>query len=185
MLCTFDDALPTISDFDRLIAGSPSIGNDGGVRMVQFFDPNCPHCRTLHSVMPQIMEAVGDRASLHYKPYPLWPYSYQQVEALYLAEDAGLFNQMLDEQMRRQKRGGLSVTDLAEIAGAIGMDASQFRRDLNSGKYRSKVNRERTQVSRTGLNSVPKIAIEGRFVSSRSIGPECLTYLVDQVGAAG
>ena len=53
------------------------------------------------------MAEIGDRAKWYYRPYPIWPYSYQQVEALYLAEEAGKFDEMLDAQMDRQKRGGL------------------------------------------------------------------------------
>ena len=184
MLCRFDDSVPTLANFDQIVAGTPSVGDPAApVRLVEFFDPNCPHCKTLHEAMPQLLAAAGDRAMLHYKPFPLWPYSYQQIEALYLAEDEGKFAQMMDHQMRRQQRGGLSVGELTEIAAEIGMDADQFRRDLNGGKYRSRVNRERSQVSRAGVSSVPKVAIEGRFVASRSLMPSCMEYLVEQVAA--
>ena len=91
--------------------------------------------------------------------------------------------QMMDLQMERQQRGGLSVSELVDIAAVIGMDANQFRRDLNGGKYRSRVNRERAQANRSGIQSVPKIAIEGRFVAGRSVIPSCMGYLVDQIVA--
>lgn len=182
--CRYDDSEPTLADFDQLISGAPTVGDPAApVRIVEFFDPNCPHCRALHNAMPEIMAAMGDEASVHFKPFPLWPYSYQQVEALYLADDAGKFEQMLDLQMQRQKAGGMSVSDLADIADEIGMDTDQFRRDLNSGKYRSRVSRDRAQVLREGIHSVPKIAIEGRFVSGRSLNPACMAYLVDRAAA--
>jgi predicted DsbA family dithiol-disulfide isomerase/uncharacterized membrane protein len=184
-MCRFDDATPTLSNFDGLLVGAPTVGEpDAPVRVVEFFDPNCPHCKALNSVMPQIIAALGDRASVHFKPFPLWPYSYSQVEALYLANDAGKFQQMLDLQMERQKPGGMSISELTDIADEIGMDSDQFKRDLIRGKYRSRVSRDHAQVSRAGIRSVPKVAIEGRFVSSRSLIPQCMDYLVEQVAAS-
>jgi protein-disulfide isomerase/uncharacterized membrane protein len=185
-VCHFDGSVPDIPDMASMTRDAPYYGDEtAGVAMVEFFDPNCPHCRTLHERMPEIMTQVGDRAKLFYRPFPIWPFSYAQVEALYLAEDAGRFAAMLDEQMARQKAGGLSVQELSDIADDIGMDVDQFRRDLSAGKYRGRVNRERIQISQLGVNSVPKIAIEGRFVQSSSVNPLCIDYLVDKIELEG
>ena len=103
------------------------------------------------------------------------------MEALYQAEDEGLFMEMLEAQMDHQKSGGLSIAELAEIAGDIGMDVNQFRSNLNAGKYRSRVNRERAQIGRLGISSVPKMTVGSRFVQSSSVNPACLDHMVEGI----
>jgi protein-disulfide isomerase/uncharacterized membrane protein len=177
--CNYDPAAADIPDMDALTRRAPYVGADtASVAMVEFFDPNCPHCKTLHDNTPAIMAEVGGRAKLYYRPYPIWPYSYTQIEALYQAEDAGLFHEMLDAQMDAQRPGGLSVSLLTEIADDIGMDSDQFRRDLNAGKHRSRVNRERAQIGQLGISSVPKLAIEGRFLQGSAINPACIDHMI-------
>lgn len=184
--CQFDPAMAEIPNVAALTRSAPYVGSDtASVSLIEFFDPNCPHCKTLHQDTPAIMAQLGGRARIYYRPYPIWPYSYTQVEALYQADDEGLFHEMLQVQMDRQKRGGLSIAELADIAGDLGMDVDQFRRNLNGGKYRSRVNRERAQVSRLGINSVPKMTVEGRFVQGSSINPACLDHMVEGIELEG
>jgi protein-disulfide isomerase/uncharacterized membrane protein len=180
-MCRFDPGMPVIQDVSRLVSSAPYVGDDtASVSLIEFFDPNCPHCKDLHDETAAIMSRLGGKAKLYFMPYPIWPYSFPQVEALYQAADEGLFHQMLEQQMRRQKRGGLSVDELTEIAGSIGMDTDRFRRDLNSGKHRTRVNRERAQIGRLGISGVPKMAVQDRFLVGRSVNPVCIEHLVNR-----
>lgn len=184
--CHFDPAMAEIPNVGALTRTAPYIGSDSAsVTLIEFFDPNCPHCKTLHQNTPAIMAELGGRVKLYYRPYPIWPYSYAQIEALYQADDEGMFHEMLQAEMDSQKRGGLSIRELADMAGDLGMDGDQFRRDLNAGKYRSRVNRERAQVGRLGISSVPKLTIEGRFVQASSINPACLAHMVEGIELEG
>lgn len=184
-VCRYDDSLPQIANVEQMSVGAPHIGADQTkVTLIEFFDPNCPHCKTLHEATPDIMAQVGDRVKWVFRPYPIWPYSYSQVEALYVAQDQGRFHEMLDAQMDRQKRGGLSLSELVSIAEDIGLDTERFRKDLNGGKYRSRVNREKVQIGRTGINSVPKVAINGRFVAASSINSACIDHFAESIELA-
>lgn len=185
-VCQFDPTTPDIPNFAAITRGAPYEGPaDADVALVEFFDPNCPHCKHLHSQTPEIMDKLGGRAKLYYRPFPIWPFSFPQVEALYEAQEQGKFLEMLQAQMDRQKRGGLSMAELTDIAGEIGMDTDQFRRDLNAGKFRTRVNRDRAEISQLGINSVPKIAIEGRFVASQSVTPACLDHMIESFELGG
>jgi len=184
--CHFDPAMAEISNVAALTRSAPHVGSDSAsITLIEFFDPNCSHCKRLHENTPAIMAEVGGRAKLYYVPYPIWPYSYAQIEALYQADDEGMFHEMLQAQMDIQKRGGLSIGELAAMADDLGMDGDQFRRDLNAGKYRSRVNRERAQVGRLGISSVPKLTIGGRFVQASSVNPACIGHMVEGIELAG
>ncbi|MFV1980961.1 MAG: vitamin K epoxide reductase family protein, partial [Rhodothermia bacterium] len=99
-VCRFDPAMGEIPNVAALTRNAPYLGSDtASVALIEFFDPNCPHCKTLHQNTPAIMARLGGRARIYYKPYPIWPYSYTQVEALYQAQDEGLFLEMLQLQM--------------------------------------------------------------------------------------
>ena len=65
---------------------------------MEYFDPNCPHCRDLYPIMKEVAEEHGDQAKFAYIPFPLWwqdpshpQYSLVQVEALHAAMQEGKF----------------------------------------------------------------------------------------------
>src|SRR5690625_7802337 len=90
----------------------------------------------MHSIMEMVVEDHGDKAHFVYKPVALWEISVPQIEALYLADEQGKFDEMLTGQFERQRQGGLSVTELQSIASDIGMDPDELGEDLDNGRLR-------------------------------------------------
>ncbi len=167
--CHYDYETPRFSAFDQLISmDTPFAGNpDGPVRVMKIFDPNCPHCKTLHTALETILPQIEDQVKLYYKPYAIWDYSIPQAQALYLAAEQGQFSEMLDLQFDNQRPGvGLSRNQLVDAARRMGLDAETMGQELDSRKYVGLIREENQIISQSGIRSVPRLVIEGRVLAN-------------------
>ncbi len=181
--CRFDPDKGRIDNYQSMVtATDPSKGNpDAEVLVVEFFDPNCPACKVMHPIMQSVVDEHGDDARFVYRPFILWEHSIVQVEALHHAHQEGKFFEMLDAQFERQvPGGGLTFTQLEEIADEIGVDKALMKQRIERQLYRSLAMRHRTSGVEAGISSVPTVMINGRFVERNSRSAECLGQLIEQ-----
>ncbi len=176
-----------MEDFTSLISISdPYMGNlDADVTVIEFFDPNCPHCATFHPIMKQVVEDSGQHAHFYMVPFPLWQYSLMQVEALFVAAQDGLYFEMLEAQYAHQKQGGMSMEELTVLASDIGLDPEIFRQRLERGLNQPQILERRKKIVDTGLRGTPSVMINGRYVASDSKSRLCLNELIAEAATAG
>lgn len=179
-VCFYAESPAPVKDFESLLSSfDPTVGaEDAKVIVAEYFDPNCPHCQSLHPVMKQVIEKYKDTIRFHYKPNPLRNQNVLQIEALYIAKEQGKFSEMLDAQMALKETRGLSIDRVRALAEEIGMDVSMLNTRLRSGLYRNVIIEQSRKASEIGLNTVPAILINGRFVGSRSM--ECLSQFIEE-----
>ena len=169
-------------DPNRLVGFTdPVFGTQGApVTVVEFFDPNCPHCKTFHSVMEGLVAEYGDEARFVYKPIPLWGYSVNQISALHTAAQQGKFEEMLEAQFARQQRGGLSDDQLAEIARQIDMNPDAMLAQIRQQRYQQQIMRDRQLAQESGVRGTPAVSINGRLVARRARTPQCVSALLER-----
>ena len=191
--CRYDVELPRFRNFDRLITlETPYEGSaDASVNVMKIFDPNCPHCKTLHAELERIIPQLEDKARFYYKPYPIWPYSIPQVQALYLAGEEGKFFEMLNAQFdnqqilaalrQRSPDGSEVMNSLVAMADEVGLDGERVRSEIAARKYVGLIQQQNDLIGEIGIHSVPKVMIEGRVVAStpQAFTTECLGGLID------
>ncbi len=182
--CAFDERFAPVEDYLTLVGDAdPVAGNpDASITFIEFFDPNCPHCKTLHPVMQAMLATYGDRVRLVYKPIALpgWDFSIPQVAALLAANQEGKFAPMLDRQFALQQPGGLSLDQLQAIAREIGMDADRMAQRIRGGLYAGPMQQVYDQGTQLGLRGVPAVLFNGRIVASRSRTLACFSRFVDE-----
>ncbi len=182
--CSYDTARPPIENYQSLLSFSdPMMGNaKAKVTVIEFFEPNCPHCATLYPVMERLAQKHGKIARFYMKPLVYWPQqSLKQVQALHVAAQQGKYFEMLSRQMARQQRGGLSLDQLKTIAGEIGLDPGVMAERIETGMYTRDIQQQyQKAVVDHKINSVPAVLINGRFVSGESKTAECLDQLIRQ-----
>ena len=183
--CRYDSEKPTYSNFNRLVADNdPITGNpDALVTLIEYIDPNCPACQRTHPMIKTLGAKYPDQLRIVYKPVAIVgsaTYSRDEVAALFLAEEAGKFSEMLDLQFVNQKRGGLSPRELSRFARQLAMDPKPFERALAEGRFNDRVSRQKQIFDGLGLTGVPTLILEGRVIdpNSRSVG--CLSYFIEQ-----
>ncbi len=174
----------SISNWQELLEpDDPSLGNpEAPVVVVEFFDPNCPHCRAFHPQLVALLRHFASEVRFYFKPVALWAYSIPQVEALYAAYRQGKFLEMLEAQYAHAHSGGLTLEELVALAKDIGMDAEALRTDLEEGTYRQKVLETRHRVFSAGVQGVPTLLINGQVVAhtSESMRASCIARLLEE-----
>lgn len=181
--CEYDLQKGTVDNYDQLVNFfDPTVGDPGSpVTVIEYFDPNCPHCKTFHEVLTPVIRSHADQAHFVFKPFVLWRHSVAQSEALYAAAQEGKFFDMLDAQFANQQpQTGLGPDQLRSIAEDIGMDASTMMQRLESGIYQSTLAQEKQKAVDIGVNSTPTLIINGRFVSPESRTEDCLRRMIEE-----
>ena len=180
--CSYDPEKPLVNNYAELVnffdptAGTP----DADVTVIEFFDPNCPHCATIHPIMMNVVRDRHEQALFVFKPFVLWNHSIAQSEALYAAAQEGKFFLMLEQQYAiQQPRTGLGEPELRQIAENIGMDPDALMQRIESGLYRRTLSEQRQKAIDAGVNSTPAVMINGRFVDGDSKSTDCLKALID------
>lgn len=179
--CAYDSEKAPIEDMSRLINFfDPEKGDPNApVTVIEYFDPNCPHCKTLHPIVDEVVESHSEKARFIFKPFVLWPHSMAQSEALYAAAQEGKFFEMLDLQYAiQQPQTGLSADQLRAIAEEIGMDSDVLMQRIERGIYRPMLAEQREYAVEAGVTGTPAVLINGRFVETRTA--DCLRQLIDQ-----
>ena len=152
--CLYDPDKPIITNYEALVGPKdPYKGNpDAAVTVVEFFDPNCPHCKALHPVMKATIAKYGDRARFVYKPVSLWQYSIAQNVALWVAAEEGKFFEVLELQFEQQQRGGFRMPKIRELVAEVGMDADSLEQHMRNGEYDALINGGNKQAQEAGVS---------------------------------
>lgn len=181
--CFFDETKEAVADYAALInPEDPVYGNENAdITLIEYFDPNCPHCKHLHPVMDATLDAYGDRIRVVYKPVALpgWTRSVPQVSALWSAAEDDKFKEMLAQQFAMQKQGGLSVEELKGIASEIGMDVAKMEQQIEDGTFNDRMMATMQQVREIGMTGVPAVLLNGRFIAPSSRTEACFAQLVE------
>ncbi len=182
MVCAYDSSKKPVKDHESWVTFSdPSLGNpDAPVTVIEFFDPNCPHCKTIHPVMKAAADSLGDKARFVFRPFALGRGSFLQVEALHIAAQQGKFFEMLDAQFERQNPRGLGMDAMEEISAEIGLDFDVLKKRIESQMYRSTMLRHRQVAYEAGVNVVPTLMINGRITESSARSIACLSQMIDE-----
>lgn len=151
---------------------------DAPVVFVEYGDYECPHCLQAHSIVRELQERLGDRLCFVYRHFPIrsaHPQAQHAAEAAEAAGAQGKFWEMHDLLFENQ--GAFSDEDLVEYARQVGLDEQQFRKDLQEGRFKDKVEEDFKSGVRSGVNGTPTFYIN----NERYDGPWDVESLVEQV----
>lgn len=184
--CRYKPDAPAVEDYARFISiADPFQGrSDAPVTVIEFFDPSCPHCKALHPIMKRVVEENRDRAKFYFVPYLVFPYSMLQIEGLYVAAQEGKYFEMIDAQFARQRKGGLDMRALREIAAELGLDPDRFQASVEQGAHLDQVRSIREELRALGIRGVPTVLINGRVVDAASRSERCLSKLIREAAEA-
>lgn len=157
---------------DVSVDDDPSVGSERAkVTIVEFSDFECPFCRRFwKDTLPQIKNEYIDTGKVKfvYRDYPLpfHPGAQPAAEGAECADDQGKFWEMHDKIFAEQEKQGqgtiqFGVQDVKTWASQIGLDINSFNQCLDSGKYKSEVEKDFADGSAYGVSGTPTLFING------------------------
>lgn len=157
----------------RLKDGTWVKGNrDAKIVVQEYADYQCPACRSMYSIMNDVMAAEGDKIRFEYHNFPLTTIHNKAVLADKGAEAAGRqgkYWEMHDMLYARQidwstKLPSSFENDMADMARSIGMNVEQFKRDLKDPGIEDPINVEIQKADSLGLTATPTIYVNGKTI---------------------
>ena len=119
-----------------------------------------------------------------WKDFPLSIHSRARLahEAARCAQEQGKFWEYHDLLFADQSR--LNLADLKARAGELNLDQAAFDSCLDSGKYRSLVERGIKEGSRAGVSGTPSFVINGTLVSG-ALPYDVFSSAIREIAARG
>ena len=149
--------------------GSPVKGDvNAPVTVVEWADFECPFCARASTFIDALVKARPSRVRLIFKYFPLsgHPHGELTASAAAAADLQGKFWPMHDQLFANQA-DGLDETKIRAIAKTIGLDLEKFEKDWASEEVKQRVDRDRAEADRLGLEGTPFVWVNGRHVDSK------------------
>ncbi len=128
------------------------------VNIVTFSDIDCPFCSRFHETMLQILKDYDGKINWTYRHFPLptlHPEAQKKAEAAECVGEQGgneKFWAFLDKLFADSTE---KVADLPGIVSSLGLNADDFQKCLDSGKYTSKISGMSSQAQAAGAQGTP------------------------------
>lgn len=142
------------------ILGNP----DAPVKVIEYYDLECPHCKLFHATMHQIMEYYGPGGQVAWVPraFPLAQIhskAPKEAEAAECAAEQGgdtSYFAYVDKLFEvTPSDNGLDLAQLPVIAGQVGLNVESFTTCLNSGKYSKMITESYEEAIKAGGQGTP------------------------------
>jgi protein-disulfide isomerase len=139
------------------------------VTIVVFDDYQCGYCAGLEPLLRQVTDAYPQQVKLVIKQFPLSSHSFARkaATAALAAANQGKFWEMHTRLFQNQKE--LSDAKLEAIAGEIGLNLEQFRRDLQDGAIAAQIDRDLNSGNLANVRGTPTIFVNGKPLAQRSL----------------
>ena len=134
------------------------------VTIYEFSDFQCPFCSRAPAVLDAIQEKYTDKVKLVFRQFPL-PFHGQAhlaAEAMLAAQDQGKGWEMHDRMFMSQST--LELADLVVMASDAGLDTGKFKKALEDGVYRKRVDQEIEIGKALGVRGTPSFLINGELL---------------------
>lgn len=145
------------------VAGAPERGpKNARITLVEFSDFECPYCSRATPAIAELLKAYPKDTRLIYKQFPLdmHPHARMAAAAALAAGDQGKFWEMHDKLFANYNR--LSRERIVELAKELGLDMSRFQKDLDSGKYETRIERDLNDGVQAGVQGTPTLFVNGK-----------------------
>jgi protein-disulfide isomerase len=144
------------------VSKAPHAGaDDARIRLVEFYDYECPHCRVFKPAMEQVLSDKTGQVSVSFMMYPIesaHPASRGAAQAALAANQQGKFKEMHDKLFEETPRH--SRDNVIEYAKALGLDAARFEKAYNDAS--GQVTSDLKQGETAGVDSTPTLFFNDR-----------------------
>lgn len=143
----------------------------GKIEVVEFFSYACPHCAAFEPVLEAWIKKLPADVAFHRVPVPFLMNAENFMRTYYALESMGqvdavqrkIFNAVHVDRLRLEK-----PDDIATLLAKSGVDSTKFLAAFNSFSVATNVTRGKKMVGSYKVDSVPMLAVNGRYNTSPS-----------------
>ena len=169
-------------DFTVLAPAQPPIA-PGKIEVLEFFSYACPHCSAFEPTIEAWAKTLPADVALRRVPVPFLM-NYDNFQHTYYALDTigavdamqmKVFRAIHTDRLRLEK-----PEDIAAFVGKNGVDATKFMAAFKSFSVATSVSRAKKMTADYKVESVPLLAVAGRWVTSPALangGPQSLAVV--------
>jgi protein-disulfide isomerase len=150
------------------------------VTIIEFEDFQCPYCKSSQHTLDQVLLRYKDKVRLVHRDFPLrslHPTSWEAHEGARCAEERGKF-----WEYRELLYGNPPATgqqQLISFGSQLGLDPSDFKKCLDSGKFKAAVQKDEDEANRLGVQGTPAFFINGQLFAGSQTESE-FVRIIDQ-----
>jgi protein-disulfide isomerase len=159
----------------RMADGAWVTGNrDSKIVVSEYADFQCPACRTMSTILNEVVAIDGKNIRFEYHEFPLTTIHNKSTLAAEGAEAAGRqgkFWEMHDLLYARQtdwenKLPSSFQSDMYDMAQTLGLNLEQFKRDLKDTSIQDPINADVQKATELNLTATPSIFVNGKAVET-------------------
>jgi protein-disulfide isomerase len=155
--------------YKAMIGDAPVKGpKNAKVTIVEWSDFQCPFCSRVEPTITQVLKEYPNDVRVAFKqlPLPFHNNAHPAAEAALAAKAQGKFWEMHAKLFGNQQ--ALDRPSLEKYAQEIGLNVEKFKADLDSGKWKQKVDDELAEGNKIGARGTPSFFINGKsFVGAQ------------------
>ena len=137
------------------------IGNlTGDITIVEFFDYNCPYCKTAAKDLQHLIKA-DENVKFIPREWPIL--NNNSVTAAKAALASIAQGKYKEYHWRLMKEGSLTETKIFEIAKNLEIDIASLKKDMESEFVINHIAKSTALARRIGFSGTPLFIIEGKF----------------------
>jgi thiol:disulfide interchange protein DsbA len=166
---TAQNAAPVEGTHYRALTTPQPVPTNGKIEVIEFFSYACPACNAFDPALGQWAAALPPDVLFRRVPVYFLRNADQFQRAFYALEATGMTAKVhprLLEAVHVQRRALDKPEDIAAVVAEAGGDAAKFLTAFNGFSMAATLARAKTATSQYGIESIPSLAIGGRFVTS-------------------
>jgi thiol:disulfide interchange protein DsbA len=169
-------------EFTKVTPPQPPVA-PGKIEVLEFFSYACPHCNAFEPTIAAWAKTLPADVALRRVPVPFlmnydnFQHAYYALETLGAVDvvQMKIFRAIHVDRLRLEK-----AEDIAAFVGKNGVDADKFLSAFKSFSVATSVARAKKMTADYKVESVPLLAVAGRYLTSPSLangGPQALAVV--------
>ena len=136
-------------------------GAKAPVTIVEFSDLQCPFCARANASISDVVKRYGADVKIVFKNFPLdiHPNAPLAHRAALAAGEQGKFWEMHDALFAKQSNA--TRDGVLGMARELGLDLARFQSDFESGRFDTRIERDKQEGDRLGVDGTPTFFING------------------------
>ncbi len=156
--------------YKEIVPPQPVTGN--GIEVLEVFWYGCPHCYDFEPALARWQARQPEDVAFRRLPAVFRPGWYLHAKAYYTAEALGVLDKVhvpLFKALHADHKTLDDEASLADFFAGFGVDKNEFSQVFSSFTVEGKVEQAKQAIQRFGIEGVPAVVVNGRYLTSGSM----------------